>query len=198
MSVGPTETSFAPVARAVLEALAKPTVRPPQAETLPPSPVSSTVSIARAAPLPPPPVPADDRPHAARIAVVGMRESRAMAALAADIAAQLAEADPASAETLRTRLREVIEIGSARDTAGPLAALYAAARRDPSAPLARILAPGALDAGTPDRRGLSAALADAIEALRGLDERFAARDFALAGPAPAKVAPAPGSLDLTV
>jgi hypothetical protein len=186
--------SFAPVARAVMEALAKPSARPAQTE---PAPVSA-VSVARAAPLPPPPAPADERLHAARIAVVGMRESRAMAALAADIAAQLAEADPASAETLRTRLREVIEIGSARDTAGPLAALYAAARRDPSAPLARILASGASDAGTPDRAGLSSALADAIEALRGLDERFAARDFALAGFAPAKVAPAPGRLDLTI
>lgn len=186
MSVGPSDMSFPPVARAVLEALARPPARPPQAAGAEAAPI---VSVARAAPLPPPP--ADDRLHATRIAVVGMRESRALAALAADIAAQLAEADPASMETLRTRLREVIEIGSARDTGGPLAALYAAARRDPSNPLARVLA-----ADAPGRHGLSTALADAIEALRGLDERFAARDVALVGLPPAK--PAAAGLDLTV
>jgi hypothetical protein len=179
--------SFAPVARAVVEALAKPSARPSQAEPA----AASPVSVVRPAPLPPPAAPADERQHAARIAVVGMRESRAMAALAADIAAQLAEADPASAETLRTRLREVIEIGSARDTGGPLAALYAAARQDPSAPLARVLA-----FDPPGRHGLSAALADAIEALRGLDERFAARDFALVGLHAAR--PVAAGLDLTV
>jgi hypothetical protein len=191
VSVGPNDVSFVPAARAVVEALGRPPARPLQStEAL----QAAAASVVRAAPLPPASPPADARLHTDRIAVVGMRESRAMAALAADIAAQIAEADATSIDPLLTRLREVIEIGSARDTGGPLAALYAAARRDPSAPLARVLAPGAAD-----RRGFSAALADTIEALRGLDERFAARDFALAGPPKAKPATGPaGRLDLTV
>jgi len=196
VSVGPNDVSFLPVARAVVEALARQPARPAQsAEAL----RASAASVVRAAPLPTfsPAAevqPHTDRPNTDRIAVVGMRESRAMAALAADIAAQIAEADANSIDPLLTRLREVIEIGSARDTGGPLAALYAEARRDPSAPLARVLAPGAAD-----RRGFSAALAETIEALRGLDERFAARDFALAGLAKLKPAAGPaGRLDLTV
>ncbi|WP_291296146.1 hypothetical protein [Elioraea sp.] len=109
-----------------------------------------------------------------------MRESRAMASLAADLAGELAVAAPGEAETLRTRLREVVEIGSARDTGGPLAALYAAARRDAATPLARLLVrDGAIDAAT---------AAEAMRDLRTLDERFAARDFALTPqpPAPTK------------
>jgi hypothetical protein len=127
-----------------------------------------------------------------------MRESRALAAVAADIAARLAEVAPAASETLRTRLREVIEIGSARDTGGPLAALYAAARRDPSLPLARLLAPGPLAPDLQDPRRFAAVLAEVVEQLRGLDERFAARDFALTGTAPPAAATAAGRLDLTV
>lgn len=194
MSVGPDDLPLVPVARAVIEALARPSARPvPDSRATP----AAGVSVARAAPLPPAPRPpaspaAHDRSHAARIALVGMRESRALAALAADLAARLAELPPAEAEPLRSRLREVVEIGSARDTEGPLAVLYAAARRDPSAPLARILAADA----APGSRDFREALPAAIEALRGLDERFAARDLALAGLPKAK--PAATSLDLTV
>jgi hypothetical protein len=127
------------------------------------------ITVLRPAALPP----ADDRLQVSR-AMAGMRESRAMAALAADLAAELAVAPSGTAETLRTRLREVVEIGSARDTSGPLAGLYAAARRDPATPLARLLArDGMVD-------GLVAA--EAERDLRTLDERFAARDFALVPP----------------
>lgn len=200
MSVGPNDVSFVPVARAVVEALARPSPRPRDQAGVA---AVSGVSVARAAPLPPlsaslpkpalPPV--DGRPQAARIAIVGMRESRAMAALAADLAARLAEVPPVEAESIRSRLREVVEIGSARDTAGPLAVLYAAARRDPSQPLARVLDSGL----APESRDFREALAGAIEALRGLDERFAARDAALAGPPQGKPASAATTaLDLTV
>lgn len=127
-------------------------------------------------PLPLPPA-ADDRFQPTRAIVVGMRESRALAALAADIVDRLTQTAGAEADSLRTRLREVVEIGSARDTSGPLAGLYAAARRDVAAPLARVLA-----GDDADPAGSRAALAEAAQELRALDERFAARDFALSGP----------------
>ncbi len=153
-------------------------------------------TVLRALPLPPA---ADDRFQPTRAIVVGMRESRALASLAADIVDRLAQTAGAEADTLRTRLREVVEIGSARDTGGPLAGLYAAARRDAAAPLARVLAGDGADPA-----GSRAALAEVAQELRALDERFAARDFALSGPAipvPQAPAPRPGAapgLDLVV
>lgn len=137
-----------------------------EAEAAPPA------AVLRAAPLPPI---ADDRFQPTRAILVGLRESRALAALAADLVDRLSETQGAEADTLRTRLREVVEIGSARDTGGPLASLYAAARRDPASALARVLTAG--ESGPAFR----AALAEAGRELRALDERFVARDFALTG-----------------
>jgi hypothetical protein len=184
--------------RAAFEARMKPPPRPaegPQPGGAMVAAATPGATVVRALPLPPA---ADDRFQPTRAIVVGMRESRALAALAADIVDRLTEAAGADADTLRIRLREVVEIGSARDTGGPLAGLYAAARRDAAAPLARVLA----DAGA-DPVGLRAALAEAAQELRSLDERFAARDFALSGPAiPAlpKLAqpPSAAGLDLVV
>jgi hypothetical protein len=140
------------------------------------------VAVSRPLPLPPPP---NDRFHPTRAMIVGLRESRALTALAADIVDRMGEAKTGEAETLRTRLREVIEIGSARDTGGPLAGLYAAARRDPASPLARLLSgQGDQDAGA------RAMFAEAARELRSLDERFIARDFALSGP-PMVASPSP-------
>jgi len=138
----------------------------------------------RATPKPDAPTPArageaappQTQPGAPNPALAGLRESRAFATLAATLVDQLAGADPATRERLRTRLREVVEIGSARDTSGPLAVLYAAARRDPAAPLAPLVT----DRPLPEGSAFEAALAAAAEALRGLDERFAARAVALA------------------
>jgi hypothetical protein len=141
------------------------------------------VTVLRAAPLPPP----DDRFQPSYAIRMGLRESRAMAVLAADLVSELGEARPGDIEPIRTRLREVIEIGSARDTGGPLAALYAAARRDAGAALARVLsrAPG------DDPQGFAASLVEVEQELRRLDERFAERDFALTSPIGALIQPAP-------
>ncbi len=141
----------------------------------------AAVTVLRAAPIPaaipPAAQQADDRFRPTQAIVAGLRESRAMAATAAELVDRLSEARGPEFEALRMRLREVVEIGSARDTSGPLATLYAAARRDPDAPLARVLAGD----GTADRHGFAAAAAEAGQELRDLDERFAARDFALTG-----------------
>jgi hypothetical protein len=172
-----------PMPRAMIEVRANSQPRPDGMQPL-------GGSVVRALPLPPtaqlPPAQlqssqpsADDRFQPTRAVVVGMRESRALAALAADIVDRLSEVVGADADMLRTRLREVVEIGSARDTGGPLASLYAAARRDPASPLARVLA-----SDRADRAGFGVALAAAGQDLRALDERFAARDFALSGPPP--------------
>jgi hypothetical protein len=155
----------------MIEGRAKPLPRPAEVQ-LPGG------ALMRGLPLPPASQPgvADDRFQPTRAIVVGMRESRALTTLAADIVDRLSEAAGAEADMLRTRLREVVEIGSARDTGGPLAGLYAAARRDPASPLARVLASDGADPASS-----KAALAEAAQELRALDERFAARDFALSG-----------------
>lgn len=184
MAIGPSYTQpgsslSAPAARVAANALAQSLPREflsrnPKAPGLG-ADSEAKLTVLRPALLPPAASsvpPADDRFQVSR-ALVGMRESRAMASLAADLAAELAVARPGEVETLRTRLREVVEIGSARDTAGPLASLYAAARRDPATPLARLLRDGSANAAT---------TAEAVRDLRMLDERFAARDFALTPP----------------
>jgi hypothetical protein len=168
------------------------------AEAVPAAAMPGDAAVLRALPLPPAvaaqPRPADDRFQPTQAILVGLRESRAMASLAADLVDRLSETAGADADTLRTRLREVVEIGSARDTAGPLAGLYAAARRDAASPLARVLA---ADGAEP---GFRAALAAAGQELRALDERFAAREFTLAGLPPLQAAPPaparPAALDL--
>lgn len=183
MPTGPDHASFAPALR-----IGGTPLRPHGgggeaggAET-----VEGAVSVVRAAPFPgaaatkpgtPAAFQADDRFQPSRSVVTGLRESRAMAALAADLVERLAGATGVEFETLRTRLREVVEIGSARDTGGPLAALYAAARRDPASPLARVLS-----ADSADKARFSATAAEAGQELRRLDERFAERDFAFTGP----------------
>lgn len=185
--ITPADQALPPIAaRAAAQLLVQPGLR----DAALPGEGEAKIAVLRPAPLPPvAPIPkptpaaveaasppaANDRFQASP-ALVGMRESRAMALLAADLAGELAVAGAGEVESLRTRLREVVEIGSARDTAGPLAALYAAARRDGSTPLARLLGrDGGIDAGT---------AMEAVRDLRALDERFAVRDFALA-PAPA-------------
>ncbi|MCU0984744.1 MAG: hypothetical protein MUC89_07345 [Acetobacteraceae bacterium] len=169
MAIRPDPPPLPPPPRAMIEVRAKLLARPAEAQ-------QPGGAVAR--PLPPAsePVIADDRFQPTRAIVVGMRESRALATLAADIVDRLSEAAGVEADRLRTRLREVVEIGSARDTGGPLAGLYAAARRDPASPLARVLANDRADPA-----GFKAALAAAAQELRALDERFAARDFALSG-----------------
>lgn len=205
MPIGPTttqpdQTLLAPLSRATARALVPALPR----DAALPGEGQAKVTVLRPAPLPPvsvaqapaqaPSLPAADDRFQASPALVGMRESRAMASLAADLAGELAVAGPGEVETLRTRLREVVEIGSARDTGGPLAALYAAARRDAATPLARLLVrEGGIDAAT---------ATEAVRDLRALDERFAARDFALTPPPsiPGGSLPAavkPKAIDLT-
>ncbi len=183
MPTGPDHASFAPSVRMAVPAL-RPHALASEAGAGDAS--EASVSVLRAAPLPSAiatnpgkasAAKADDRFQPSRSVVSGLRESRAMAALAADLVERLADASGAEFETLRTRLREVVEIGSARDTGGPLAALYAAARRDPASPLARVLS-----ADRADRARFAAIAAEAGQELRRLDERFAERDFALTGP----------------
>lgn len=192
MAIRPEQSSL-PLARSVIEGRVPPRlVEAAQAEAMPAAALPAAAlpgdaAVLRALPLPPAvaaqPRPADDRFQPTQAILMGLRESRAMAALAADLVDRLSETTGADADTLRTRLREVVEIGSARDTAGPLAGLYAAARRDAASPLARVLAADGADLG------FRAALSAAGQELRALDERFAAREFTLVGMPPLPPAP---------